>query len=195
MLTYQCIPVGPLESNSYIARDRATGALALIDCGVFNKRVREAIAEAGGDLRYILLTHGHFDHVRGVPAAKAAYPGAQVCICAEDVPLLRSEKADLLLHGGEIIPLDDSSLRVISVPGHSPGGLCFLSEKLLFTGDTLFRGEVGRADLPGGDWPTLCASIKELYALEGDYKVLPGHGPPSSLEHERRNNPYVKMER
>ena len=210
MLSYQCIPVGMLESNSYLLKDDATGALALIDCGVFNKSIKEAIISLGGDLRYVLITHGHFDHMQGAVAAKEAYPNTQVAIGAEDAPFLRGEietipgramsrskfmSPDVLLHDGDIVQLGKSRLQVIASPGHSPGGVCFLSEAdaLLFTGDTLFREEVGRADLPGGDWETLVASIRKLYAsIPGDCTVLPGHGPATTLAHERRRNPYVR---
>jgi len=210
MLTYQCIPVGMLQSNSYLLKDEATGALALVDCGVFNKQVRDAIAAAGGDLRCILLTHGHFDHTQGIQAAKAEYPKAQACIGEEDAPFMRGETStfpgrtigrgklmdpDWLLRGGDVVMLGESELRVIAAPGHSPGGVCFFSEAddLLFTGDTLFCEEVGRADLVGGDWQTLQDSIRMLYTLDGDPAVLPGHGPASQLDHERKHNPYVKM--
>jgi len=207
MITYTTIPVGMLESNCYILNDN--GALALVDCGIFTRRVREAIAEQGGDLRYILLTHGHFDHIQGVASAKAAYPRAKVCIGEADAAYLTGEMdslpgrpsfhkspvtPDRLLADGDMIALGDSVLWVIATPGHTPGGVCFYAEeeRLLFTGDTLFFEEVGRADLPGGDWDTLQASVRRLYAIEGDCAVLPGHYQASALEHERRNNPYVK---
>jgi len=208
MISYTCVPVGMLESNCYILN--AGGALALVDCGVFSRRVREAVAGQGGDLRYILLTHGHFDHIQGVASAKAAYPRAQVGIGEGDAGCLTGEmddgpgnhrqrepaEPDLLLRGGDVIPLGESSLRVIETPGHTRGGVCYLAEAegLLFTGDTLFREEVGRDDLPGGDWPTLVASIQRLYGIPGDSRVLPGHYQASTLEHERRHNPYVKMQ-
>ena len=207
MLTYSAIPVGMLESNCYILNDG--GVLALIDCGIFTRAVREAIAEQGGDLRYILLTHGHFDHIQGVAKAKEAYPAAQVCIGEADAPYLTGEMdslpgrpsfhkspiaPDLLLKDGDVLPLGDSTLRVNETPGHTPGGVCFYAEKerLLFTGDTLFFEEVGRADLPGGDWAVLQESVRRLYELPGACAVLPGHYRASTLEHERRNNPYVK---
>ena len=207
MITTTCIPVGMLESNCYILNEN--GALALIDCGIFTRAVRESIAEQGGDLRYILLTHGHFDHIQGVAKAKEAYPAAQICIGERDAPYLTGEvdtmpgrvsfhkspiEPDRLLKHGDVITLGESGLRVIGTPGHTPGGVCFYAEKeqLLFTGDTLFFEEVGRADLPGGDWDVLQASVRRLYELPGDCTVLPGHYQVSSLEHERRNNPYVK---
>ena len=193
MLTYTTIPVGILESNCYILSDN--GALALVDCGIFNRAVREEVAAQGGDLRYILLTHGHFDHVQGVASAKAAYPAAQVCIGAGDADGLKKPAvADMQLQDGDVIQLGGSTLRVLSTPGHTRGGVSYLIEleRLLFTGDTLFYEEVGRDDLPGGDWPTLQASVRRLLALPGDCVVLPGHGQASSLEHERACNPYVK---
>ena len=210
MLNYTVVPVGMLESNSYILRDDATGALALIDCGAFTKAVQQAIEAAGADLRYILLTHGHFDHIQGVAMAKEAYPAAQVGIGAEDAGYLRGEtdtypdrvsryktpvEPDILLRDGDIVPLGDSVLRVFATPGHTPGGVCYFCEadKLLFTGDTLFREEVGRADLLGGCWDTLQATIKSLYHnIAGDCAVLPGHGPSSTLEHERARNAWVR---
>jgi len=219
MLAYTAIPVGILESNCYLLNDG--GALALVDCGVFSRRVREAVAAQGGDLRLILLTHGHFDHIQGVASAREAYPGAQVCIGAEDKGYLSGEEPaipgramargnpvtpDRLLKDGDTLTLGESTLRVVATPGHTRGGVCFYREPneeeakrgsptaggLLFTGDTLFYEEVGRADFPGGDWPTLKASVLRLYELPGDCKVLPGHGPESSLAHERAHNPHVK---
>jgi len=209
MLTYTRVPVGMLESNSYVVKDEATGALALVDCCSLNRNVRDAIAHAGGDLRYILLTHGHFDHIQGAAGARQAHPAARVAISGEDAPYLTGELdtmpgrvsrhkrpvlPDFILRDGDSIQLGESTLRVIATPGHTPGGLCFYSEAdgLLFTGDTLFREEVGRADLQGGDWPALVASIKKLYAELGDCTVLPGHGPPSTLDHERKYNAWVK---
>ena len=208
MMTYTCVPAGMLESNCYILNDG--GALALVDCGVFTRSVRETVAEQGGDLRCILLTHGHFDHIQGVASAKAAYPDTQVCIGEADAACLTGESdigpshlrqknpiaVDLLLRDGDVIPLGESRLRVIFTPGHTRGGVCYLAEaeRLLFTGDTLFREEVGRDDLSGGDWFALQASVRRLYEIPGNCEVLPGHGEASTLEHERRHNPYIKMQ-
>ena len=209
MITYTCIPIGMLESNSYVLKDEATGALALIDCCALNRSLREALERAGGDLRHILLTHGHFDHIQGVAQAKELYPQAMVAIGEADAPYLRGEidtlpgrasrfkssmEPERMLRGGDEIKFGESTLRVIATPGHTPGGVCFYSEAdgLLFTGDTLFREEVGRADLLGSNWEELVASIKGLYASLGDCAVLPGHGPASTLDHERKHNAWVK---
>jgi glyoxylase-like metal-dependent hydrolase (beta-lactamase superfamily II) len=214
MLTYVCVPVGPLESNTYLLKDAATGALAMVDCAAFSPPVQRAVAEQGGDLRYILLTHGHFDHILGVPAVAQAYPNAQICIGEPDAGYLRGELESLpghprgiptaphrLLADGDMISLGKSRLRAIAAPGHTGGGLCYeeagdrtqgAGERLLLTGDTLFFEEVGRADLPGGNWEALQETVRRLYTLAGDYVVLPGHGPASTLSHERRHNPYVR---
>jgi len=210
MITYTCTPVGMLQSNSYILKDAASGALVLIDCAALNKSVREALEAAGGDLRYVLFTHGHFDHIQGAPQLKEAYPKAVIAMGADDADFLRGKidtlpgrapriktpmEPDLLLTDGDKIQFGESVLNVIATPGHTPGGICLHSEddKLLFTGDTLFFEEVGRADLAHSNWDNLVASIKSLYAtIDGDCAVLPGHGQASSLTHERAHNAWVK---
>ncbi|MDR1464806.1 MAG: MBL fold metallo-hydrolase [Oscillospiraceae bacterium] len=210
MLTKSCIPVGMIQSNSYLLRDEPSGQLALIDCGFYNKPVAEAIRAAGGDLRYILLTHGHFDHIIGVARGKEAYPAARVGIGAADADYLRAKppgealdrppfnrvkamEPDLPLRDGDEIALGESVLTVLATPGHTRGGVCYLTaaERWIFSGDTLFFEEVGRDDLPGGDWPTLCRSLLRLAELEGDYEIFPGHGCATSLVHERASNPYL----
>lgn len=212
MLSFTCIPVGLIQSNTYIIRDEATRALAMIDTGTFSKTVRAAVEDLGGDLRYILLTHGHFDHIQGAAHAKQAYPMARIAIGELDAPYLRGEidtmpgrpsfhkspaQPDWLLRDGDVITLGESALRVIHTPGHTPGGVCFLcprADRMLFTGDTLFFEEVGRADLPGGDWDALVASVRRLYTIpdSDDLIVLPGHGQETTLAHEKANNPYVR---
>ncbi|MDR1734476.1 MAG: MBL fold metallo-hydrolase [Oscillospiraceae bacterium] len=209
MLQYTTICAGMLRNNTYILKDEESGALAVIDCGFYNRRLEEAIRAAGGSLQWILLTHGHFDHVEGAAKAKATFPHAKVAIGKEDAPYLRGEMptvskrplapaaciaADWELSDGDVIPLGASFLSVMHTPGHTPGGVCFVAaaEQLIFSGDTLFFEDVGRDDLPGGDWEQEKNAILRLYALPGDYTVLPGHNQPTTLNHERQFNPYVR---
>ena len=188
-------PIGSLQTNCYMAWAEGSDSCILIDPGYVPEELLEQVRLQRKNLEAILLTHGHFDHVGGVKQL-VAETGCKVYICAEEVkqPLRYSDGLFYTdtVADGDILRLAGLELKVIHTPGHTLGGVCYLCGDTLFSGDTLFAGTCGRTDLPGGDFKTIQASLQRLAALEGDLKVLPGHGMASSLDIERRYNPYMQ---
>ena len=199
-------PIGLYATNCYIIKDRETGAAAAVDCAVFNGDYKRLLFEADvKSLDYILLTHGHFDHICGVEEL-CNFLGGRVCIHKDDAECLTDEyksqnasmgyavqgrkSADVILNDGDTITLGNTKLHVLHTPGHTKGSVCFLTENEIFSGDTLFRGSCGRTDLPGGDTNEILSSLKRLSSLPGDLTVYPGHGSMTSIGEEKRNNPY-----
>ena len=198
------IPVGYLQENCYIAYDEGKVAV-VIDPGDEGQKLVEAIRNRGLDVRYILLTHGHFDHTGAVMEIKNEF-GAKLCVSGEDAEMLTDPQLslamrqrwkpedisiDLLLSDGDVIEAGKMRFEVIATPWHSKGSVTYRRETVLFTGDTLFQGDCGRTDLYGGSYEQIKASLRRLADLEGDYQVLPGHGPDSTLEEERLHNIYM----
>ena len=193
-MTVTSLPVGSIGTNCYLIYDETTKDAAVIDPGDNAKPVAARIKELGLNVRAILLTHGHFDHCGDVKRIRKL-TGAQVFVhpADRDLPIMlrRGLEADRDLADGDVLDLAGTRLRVLHTPGHTPGSVCFLCGDLLFSGDTLFEGSCGRTDFPGGSWPEMLASLRRLAELEGDYKVYPGHGEETTLEQERRFNPYM----
>lgn len=201
------LALGPVSANTYIVTDDATGETAVIDAGACTEELLDKLN--GKNVRYILLTHGHYDHILGVPALKA-HTGAEVLIHKADADCFWDTekslasfdhsfsqtpmKADRLLSDGEEIHLGETVLSVLHTPGHTKGGVCYIDyqDRLIFSGDTLFCLTAGRTDFPGGSFEELMASLITLRNLPGDYIVYPGHNRATTLEHERVRNRYMR---
>ena len=188
-------PIGSLQTNCYMVWEDGSDTCILIDPGYEPELLLEQVRLQRKTLEAILLTHGHFDHVGGVKQI-AAETGCKVYICAEELkqPLRYSDGLHYTdtVAEGDVLHLAGLTLQVLHTPGHTPGCVCYLCGDTLFSGDTLFAGTCGRTDLPGGDFKAIQASLQRLAALEGDLKVLPGHGMATSLDLERRYNPYMQ---
>ena len=199
MLNIKVVPAGIYDANCYILVDEETKDCAIIDIGGDSQKIESAIESMHGNPKYILLTHGHFDHVGGVEEISSKY-NIPFYISKTDEEYMEKDnsvfgtlpKASGYLKEGDIIKLGDNKIKVIETPGHTKGGLCFLTGKKLFTGDTLFQGSIGRTDFIGGDMTEIISSIKnKLLPLGDDIEVYPGHGPSSSIGFEKMRNPYL----
>ena len=191
--------VGPIGTNCYILEDG--GKIAVIDPGDESGRILDELKKSGAQVEYILLTHGHYDHTTAVPELHAALPEAKIYIHQADANgagsrlfPLAGQVDDLLLYDeGDTLSLASLTIEVLHTPGHSPGSVTLKTGDALFTGDTLFAGDCGRTDLRGGSWEEILASLGRLGGLEGNFHVLPGHGPASTLDTERQVNPYLRQ--
>ena len=189
--------VGPIQTNCYILEH--DNKIAVIDPGDEAERILSALKETGGEVQYILLTHGHYDHTTAVPQLHKALPDAKIYIHQADANgagsrlfPLAGEVEDLLLYDeGDALPLGSLTIEVLHTPGHSHGSVTLKAGETLFTGDTLFAGDCGRTDLRGGSWEEILVSLGRLGKLEGNYYVLPGHMDTSDLDTERKVNRYL----
>ncbi|MDP4109066.1 MAG: MBL fold metallo-hydrolase [Bacillota bacterium] len=201
------LSVGMIDTNCYIYFNGETKDAIIIDPGDEPEKILGAVREKGLRPGYILLTHGHFDHILAAQDMKEA-TGAKLAVSPKDADMLRKNgleefqaflkgrfkeaKPDFLLYEGDTITLGPLSLSVIETPGHTEGSCVFRTDGILFTGDTLFYRECGRCDLSGGDYGKMLGSLKKIAGLPGDYTVLPGHGEKTTLGEERLYNPYMK---
>ena len=207
MIKVIAVPVGPLETNSYIAVCNQTKEAVIIDPGFDIEYIRAQIDQCAASVSAILLTHGHFDHCSALGGITEIF-SAPVYMHRDDIPYVAEAQNHSRMYGISVphVPLPDRfiddddtitfgecTLRVIHTPGHTPGGVCFYTPDILFAGDTLFSESVGRTDLPGGSFEAISTSIKEkLYTLPDDTVVYPGHGLATTIGKEKNSNPYVK---
>ena len=196
MLNVTRLPLGIYQTNCYIIREQESSACCILDPGGESKKVLELLANRGLTLEAILLTHGHFDHVGAVKELHDA-TGCKVYLCTEDLTMPEKFTAGPLFYTdaygeGDVLELAGLTIRVMHTPGHTPGSVCLKVNDVLLTGDTLFAGSCGRTDFPGGSWDQMMTSLVRLANLPGDLSVLSGHGEGSTMDAERRHNPYMK---
>lgn len=205
-LTY--FQLGMLPTNVYLGVNEETGNGFLVDPAVYEPQVEDVMKEIGiKNLQYILLTHGHFDHILGVNGFLKNHPEAKVVIHREDEAFLTDPvlshtfkhgltqepiKADIIVEDGDVLAFDDTEFKVVHTPGHTRGSVVYLLDDLMFSGDTLFQLSCGRTDFPESDPAAMGPSLQKLAALEGNYHVLPGHNAFSELDFERANNPFIR---
>ena len=185
------IVVGPYQSNCYILGCKKTMEGLVIDPGDEVFRIVNAITETGLKIRYILITHGHIDHVGGAAELKRI-TGAPVHIHPLDASGLGFQPDALVSENGDL-QLGTYNIKALHTPGHSPGSVCYYAPGAIFTGDSIFAGSIGRTDFPGGDHRSLIDGVRtKILSLDGNLRIYPGHGPASTVERERKTNPFFQ---
>lgn len=197
---------GLIENNMYLVMDEKSHDAVLIDASQDIPELKKVVDELGANVKYILITHGHFDHIMGLNSLKKTL-NAPAVICKDDlaisdnvneftrlfgVPDIVPPTYEKFVKDGDVLDVGDMQIKVIQTPGHTEGGVCYLIGENLFSGDTLFKQSVGRTDLFGGNLEKIRYSVKEvLFKLDENIKVFPGHGPITTIAYEKKYNEII----
>lgn len=202
-LEVRCTAVGMFQGNCYLVKCDEAGHGVIIDPGDEPERICEEIRALKLEPEAILLTHGHIDHANAAGALRKRFRSRVVCHSSDSEMVTSSEPTlwglqrnpcmvDQEISDGEAIAVGGRRFKVIHTPGHTKGSVCYMVDSILFSGDTLFAGSIGRTDLPGGSDREMAQTLKTRIAtLNGDTVVLPGHGPQTTIEHEKQFNPFL----
>lgn len=207
MIDIKCAVVGPVMTNCFLLTDTATGDMAIVDPGDKSDALIKEINNSSGELRYIILTHGHYDHIGYARQLSEMFSVKIVCgkytdrflkdnrlnhsAFHIDIPDISPFDGDILLEDGDTFMLGETEIKYIYTPGHTKDSGCYIFDDVIIVGDTLFRDSYGRTDLPTGNDEEMIESIRRLKNLEGDYNVFPGHGNMTTLKRERLYNPLM----
>ncbi len=193
----------PIDNNNYLIIDEQSKEAVLVDCSSVNDELRADLEYYEAKLKYILLTHGHFDHIAGIRPgfeAKVVMHKADLGWLAKanqylamfGMPSITIPNIDVFIEDGDVLKFGNNDIKVIHTPGHTQGGVCYLVENKLFSGDTIFREAVGRCDLEGGDFEQIVQSIKnKIFTLPPETLIYPGHGRMTSVEWEMLHNRFM----
>ena len=209
MLTVKTFVEGPIDANNYLLTDEESKEAILIDCSSARSEFVNAVKDTGCKLKYILLTHGHFDHILGVEKFKEEF-NVDVYVSKDDLnqisyapqmlmmfgagTIAKAPEATKIVKDGDEFSIGKYNVKALSTPGHTKGGMCYIVDNKLFSGDTLFQGSVGRCDLPEGDLDEIIKSIKEkLFTLPDEIEVYTGHGGKTTIGFEKKYNEIINL--
>ena len=195
------LTVGAYQTNCYIVTADDKSAV-VIDPGAEADKIINKAKELGAKVKYILLTHGHFDHIGAADAVKRAFPESRIVVMKADEDICRNAALvggdnvtadpDMLVEDGDIIKVAELSFKYMATPGHTKGSAIIICEDKIFSGDTIMSRTCGRTDLFGGSTKDIRSSLKKIGVLSGDYDIYPGHGPETNMAVERYANPYLR---